>query len=408
MQARLTLILIIISTNLFAQNLGFSLSDGKGRVQIPIEVHNNLIVIPVVLNGQLPLKFVLDTGVRTAILTDKAFSDILKLPYVRKYVISVPGEEKVIEAYITSGVSLDLPGVESIGHALLVLEEDFLEMRNYMGTDVHGIIGYELFSRFIVQIDYEKKLMTLFTPERFRKGRNYKTIPIKMEDTKPYLFTEVYQTNGSVINAKLLVDSGASHALMLDSQADNNIVLPEVNIESVLGRGLGGTIKGKIGRIKKINIGEFQINDVITNYPGPDAYMDSIKYTLSFRSGSIGGEILSRFNVVYDFPNEVLYLKKNAAFKKKFYYSLSGLTLKAKGSRLRNFEVTDVRPESSAAIAGVQTGDTVIKVNNISTSDLSLDLVNGLLNSRPGKKIFLEIDRKGQKIKKEFKLFSQI
>ncbi|MBA4057965.1 MAG: peptide-binding protein, partial [Marivirga sp.] len=57
--------------NLRGQNLGFSLADGKKKVQIPIEIINNLIVIPVVLNDALPLKFILDTGVRTTILTQK-------------------------------------------------------------------------------------------------------------------------------------------------------------------------------------------------------------------------------------------------------------------------------------------------------------------------------------------------
>jgi hypothetical protein len=408
MRISILLYLLFSSVVSSAQNLGFSLADDKGRVQIPIEVYNNLVVVPVVLNGQLPLKFVLDTGVRTAILTDKAFSDILQLEYIRKYTISVPGNEKVIEAYITPGVSLDLPGVKSIGHALLVLQEDFLEMRNYMGTDVHGIIGYELFSRFIVQIDYEKRLLTLYTPERFKVGRNYKAVPISLEDTKPYLVTNIHQSDGSVISAKLLIDSGASHALMLDTQADRNVKIPENNIESVLGRGLGGTIRGKIGRINSIEIGDYSISDVITNYPGPDSYMDSIKYTMSFRTGSIGGDILSRFSVVYSFPDELMYIKKNSVFKKSFYYNMGGLTLKAKGSRLRSFEVTDVRKDSSADKAGVVVGDIITAINGVSTNDLNLHIVNGMLNSKPGKKIYLEIDRKGVKVKKEFRLESPI
>ena len=133
-----------------SQNLGFSLTDGKKKVQIPIEVHNNLIVVRVVLNDVIPLKFIIDTGVRTAILTQKSFSDILKLNYSRKYTIAGPGGEKLIDAYVANNVSLSLSGVSGKGHALLVLEEDYLELRNQLGTDVHGILGYELFSRFII------------------------------------------------------------------------------------------------------------------------------------------------------------------------------------------------------------------------------------------------------------------
>ncbi|MCE2895924.1 MAG: hypothetical protein LW721_15935, partial [Flammeovirgaceae bacterium] len=49
------------------QVLGFSMPPGVEKVEIPIEIHNNLVVVPVIINNQLPLKFIIDTGVRTAI-----------------------------------------------------------------------------------------------------------------------------------------------------------------------------------------------------------------------------------------------------------------------------------------------------------------------------------------------------
>src|SRR5688572_23814859 len=110
-----------------AQPLGFALNNGRKKVQIPIEIYNNLVVVPVVLNDALPLKFILDTGVRTSILTQKTFSDILNLQYSRKYTISGPGGDKLVDAYVTNNVTIDLPGVSGRGHAMLVLAEDYLE-----------------------------------------------------------------------------------------------------------------------------------------------------------------------------------------------------------------------------------------------------------------------------------------
>ena len=185
-----SVLFIFTSLHALGQVLGFALADGKKRVQIPIEIYNNLIVVPVVLNGALPLKFILDTGVRTAILTEKTFSDILNLSYSRKYSISGPGGEQIIDAYITNNVSLELPGVTGRGHALLVLGEDYLELRNYLGTDVHGILGYELFSRFIIEVDYDKKVLTLSVPTRFRKKGKYQSIPINASNLACYFTTE--------------------------------------------------------------------------------------------------------------------------------------------------------------------------------------------------------------------------
>ncbi len=401
----LILLFILISSICRAQTLGFSLPEGKSKVQFPIEIYNNLVVVPIILNHQLPLKFILDTGVRTSILTEKAYSDILNLPYSRKLVISGPGEERLVVAYVTNNVSLDMPGVQGRGHAMLVLEEDYLELRNYLGTDVQGILGYELFSRFIIQVDYERKLLTLMLPHRFKEKKKFTWIPAQIQDTKPYITANLQLNDTTSISARLLVDSGASHGLFLEASSSNKITIPARHVSSIIGRGLGGEITGQIGKIKSINLGNFQIPDVITNFPDPETYLDTLKTSLSvFRNGSLGGEILSRFTVIYNFPGEKIYLKKNASFKKKFYFSLSGLTIRAKGSRLKNFEITSLRENSEAYKAGVQVGDRIISINGILASDLNLNVVNAFLNSKPGRRIVLQLERGNEKLKKEFRL----
>lgn len=402
------LILLETACNLQGQNLGFSLAEGKKKVQIPIEIHNNLIVIPVVLNDALPLKFILDTGVRTTILTQKTFTDILNLVYARKYTIAGPGGINIVEAYVTNNVSLNLPGVIGRGHAMLVLGQDYLELRNYLGTDVHGILGYELFSRFIIEIDYEKKLLTLMLPEKFHKRRRFQTIPMSIEDTKPYIYAPVVFTNGVKLNAKFLVDSGASHGLMLEPTSNDLIAVPPNAVSSLIGRGLGGEIVGKVGRIESISMGTYELDNVIANFPDPNSYSDSIKIGNTFRNGAIGGEILSRFTVIFNFPAEKIYLKKNSSFKKRFYYNLSGITLKAKGAQLNAFEVTEVRELSPSYTAGILAGDIVLSLNGISVKELDLSIMNGFLNSKPGRKIKIEISRNGVRLKKEIELKDQI
>lgn len=400
--------LLLASFHTVGQVLGFSLADEKKKVRIPIEIYNNLIVVPVVLNDALPLKFILDTGVRTAILTQKTFSDILNLPYSRKYTISGPGGEQIINAYVTNNVSLELPGVSGRGHAMLVLGEDYLELRNYLGTDVHGILGYELFSRFIVEIDYERRMLTLTVPSAFKARRKYQTIPIRIQDTKPYITTSVVLSNGTQLSAKLLVDSGASHGLMLEPTSDSRIDVPDSTVSSIIGRGLGGEITGKVGRINSLTLGTYKIKNVIASFPDPNSYFDSLKLSETKRNGAIGGEVLSRFTVIFNFPKEEMYIRKNASFKKKFHYNLSGLTIKAKGSRLNVFEVIEVRKKSVSDQGGVRKGDLLLSINGVSTSGLDLNTINGFFNSKPGKKIRLLVDRNGQQMRIDFDLADQI
>lgn len=390
-------------TSGYSQVLGFSLPPGKTKVQFPIEVYNNLVVMPIILNNQLPLKFILDTGVRTSILTEKAYSDILNLPYSRKYTIAGPGGEKLVDAYVTNNVTLDMPGVHGQGHAMLVLEKDYLELRNYLGTDVHGILGYELFSRFIIKIDYERKILTLMQPERFKPSKNHTWLPITIEDTKPYVVVGLQMNDTTSLSAKLLVDTGASHGIFLETGSNPKITIPKRHVSSVIGRGLGGEIMGQIGRIKALEIGNYLVTGVIANFPDPKTYRDTLKTSATvFRNGSIGGEMLSRFTVVFNFPGERIYLKKNSSLEREFYFNLSGLTIRARGARLRNFEISDVRENSSAAKSDIRKGDKIITVNGMVAADLDLNMINGFLNSKPGRKITLQIQRDGVKVKREF------
>ncbi|MCZ8071417.1 MAG: aspartyl protease family protein [Bacteroidota bacterium] len=391
------------------QILGFSLPPDINRVEIPIEIHNNLAVVPVVLNNTLPLKFIVDTGVRTAILTEKIYSDILNLSYSRKYTISGAGGQKLVDAYLTNNVTFDMPGVHGQGHSMLVLDQDYLELKNSMGTEVHGILGYELFSRFVVTVNYETKRLILERPDKFKPRKSFQVLPITVEDTKPFIRVPLAMTDSAKLIAKLLVDSGASHGIFLEIDSDSAVQVPKKNIDAVLGRGLGGIIIGKIGRVKQLSLGSYQLPNLIANFPIDYIPKDSTQENnKKHRNGSIGGDLLSRFTVVFDFPHEKIYLKKNGSFNKKFYYNLSGLTIRAKGARLRDFEISDVRKDTNAEKCGLQAGDRLLIVNGIDLSELELNNVNSLFNRKPGKKIKLMIMRNGEKLKKEFVLESQI
>ncbi|HRW99653.1 MAG TPA: aspartyl protease family protein, partial [Cyclobacteriaceae bacterium] len=116
----LSLILAWSSTFCLAQYYGFKIESDRNKVIIPVEILNNMVVVPVVLNNQIPLKFILDTGVRTTVLTQKTYSDILGLDYSKEIVVSGPGNEKLVHAFVTDNVTFDLPGVHGKGHSMLV------------------------------------------------------------------------------------------------------------------------------------------------------------------------------------------------------------------------------------------------------------------------------------------------
>lgn len=408
---RITLVLLLVcfaALQSLAQ-LGFALTNNAKKVEIPIEIHNNLIVVPVILNNQLPLRFIVDTGVRTTILTDKMYSDILRLPYSKKITISAPGGKNTVNAYIANNVTIDMPGVRGKGHAMMVLENDFLELRSSLGSEVHGILGYELFSRFVVKIDYKARRLILMTPPKFKPSRKYSRLHITVEDTKPYYVTELRMNDTTIISAKLMIDTGASHGLFLDTESNNKIVLPPQNIECIVGRGLGGDILGRMARIKQLKIGKYVIPDMITSFPDSKSYFDTLRSFKSvYRNGSIGGEVLSRFDVVFDFPNERIYVKPNSTLRKKSYYNMSGLSVKAEGQTLNEFSVANVRQNSPGYWAGILAGDKILKLNGNATEGMQLSQVNNYFDSKPGKKIVIELKRGSEILTKEFMLVNEI
>ena len=233
-------------------------------------------------------------------------------------------------------------------------------------------------------------------------------IPIDVEDTKPYVAGYLSYCDQEKLKLKLMIDSGASHGLFLDESSDSALYIPEKHISSSLGRGLGGVLRGKIARLKKFELGKRSWEDLIVTFPQENDLLDSLKSSSSFRHGSIGGEILNRFKVVFDFPGERIYLRKGRAFKKPFLYNMSGLTVKARGSRLNSFEIVEVRENSSGEKAGFKKGDIILSVNNIDAKNLSLSNIIAFFNSKENKKIRIRVKRGNDSYTNAFRLKNQI
>jgi len=414
MRKSLLFILFFYSVITSAQQLGFSLADDATKVQIPIEIHSNLVIVPVILNNQMPLKFIVDTGVRTTILSEKVISDALNLKYSKMYSMNAPGIKRSINAYVTNNVSIDIPGVNGRGLTMLVLENDYLELQHSLGVPIHGILGYEFFSRFVIKIDYVDKIMTLTIPKNFKPSRRFTKLPIIVDDTKPYVNAAIKLNDTTTIDAELLIDTGASHSLFLDERSDKKIAVPNKYILSTIGRGLGGVITGKTGRIKSLKVGKYTMEDVITNFPDANTYKittdtlhgkDNRKI---YRNGSLGGDVLSRFQVIFDFPEEKIYLKPNRSFRRKSFNNMAGIIVRAENKDLNEFEIVEVRKNSAAFQADVHEGDKIIFVNNLSTEKMNLTQLNNFFTSKPGRKVTLKLKRGEVLVEKQFRLVDEI
>lgn len=105
-----------------------------------------MIFLPVRVNGSKQLSFVLDTG-STRNLIDRSLATALGLEASRTGSLQVAGAGRIPIAFIHD-VRLGFPGLETTGYQFSTADLKPLEAS--LGVRVDGILGYEIFSRFVV------------------------------------------------------------------------------------------------------------------------------------------------------------------------------------------------------------------------------------------------------------------
>lgn len=392
----------LCSTASGQKEFGFKMPEKTKRIEIPFEQHNNLIIIPVTINRFLTLKFILDTGVENAIITEKVYADILDLNYIREITIDGPGLIDSVEAYIANQVTFGLPGgVIGQNMNVLVLKEDYLKLSENIGENVYGIIGYDIFSRFVVEINYDNNILTLHDPKKFKPSKRKAALPLEIRGSKPFMNATIKQGNETA-SLDIMVDTGASHAALIDYNYLTGISLPEKTIETRLGRGIAGDIPGYLGRIDHVKIDNFDFSEMLVSAPFDGAYNKVIKR--GARIGTFGGELLNRFNVTFDYRNKKVYLSQGERYKDAFEYDMSGLSLNAVGPELDSIKVIDVQQGGPAYMADVKKGDFVHSINGKSLKYHTLSDLYETLQSKDGKIIRMKLYRDGKIEKVKFRL----
>ena len=313
-------IFFVLNLSGYAQGK-FILQD-RDRDKISFKLINNLIVIPVEVNG-VPLSFLLDTGVSKAIIFNFVnLSSELKINQTQQIFLRGLGEGESVEALRSKNNIFKIGDAVSIGQDVFAIFDPSLNFTPQLGIPIHGIIGYDLLKDFVVEINYSKKQIVLHDPQFYKpkKCKNCETFDLEFSGNKPFIDGNVnILGNSKSVPVKLLIDSGGSDALWLFENSVENINVPEKFFDDFLGRGLSGSVYGKRSKISSFSIGTFLLESVNTAFP--DSTSISVAKKFKERNGSLGGEILKRFNVIFDYPNKKISLRKNSNFKAPFYYN---------------------------------------------------------------------------------------
>jgi len=299
------------------------LPKGEKFQKLKFELINNLIIVPIEINGT-ELTFILDSGVSKPILFNLSESDSVPINNVSEITIRGLGDGEPMKALSSKGNVFKLDKARNFSQDLYVVLDKDINLSTSLGIPVHGIMGYDLFRDFVVEVNYGSKTLKLHDPKqyKYRNKKNSRTIPLSIEKRKAYVEGTVLMKDTANIPVKLLVDTGSSDALWLFHQPDKGLEIPEKNYEDHLGRGLSGDIFGKRTKIKGVKIAGFELKEAKVAFPYYESF-GGIK-NLGDRNGSVGGEVLKRFNMVFDYGRGKVTLKRNGNFKEPFQYNLAG------------------------------------------------------------------------------------
>ena len=424
-------VFIAISTHAQSE---FKFATNKKKVTIPFQLINNLMFIPVNLNGE-ELTFLLDTGVDETILFSLDETNEIELNHVESIKLKGLGKEDAIDAYKSSNNKLSVKQFVDNSHTVFIILDQEINFSSQVGIPVNGILGYNFFKDHLIKIDYKKRKVIIYSDED-KKCKNqlksYHKDSISLELNKPYVHLSIRKDNVKQ-KSKLLIDTGNSDALWLFKVKNDKIIYPNEVIDDYLGRGFSGSIYGKRGRLSAIEFGGVTINEPIATYPD-SVSLKSVNFVEN-RVGSIGGEIISRYTVFFDYKNNAIYTKPNARIEEPFEYNMSGIEIQHSGLEWINkvveektsgikilsesdlgsnlkvkfylqpiFKVSNIRPNSPAEKAGLKIGDKITEIDNHNMQRMTIEKINNLLKSEEGKTITLEIERNKKPIKIKFQL----
>lgn len=403
----------------------YKLPAGKKFHKVKFQLINNLIVIPIEVNGS-ELSFVLDSGVGTPILFNLADQDSIQLNNVTEITINGLGEGDPINALKSTGNFVQLGNAKNTSQNIYVVMDAGINFSPSLGIPVHGIIGYDLFRDFVVDINYINKTIKFYDPNlyKYRTSKNTRVVDMSVIRRKAYLDAFVMINKTDEIPVKMLLDTGSSDAVWLFE--DERIQLPEKHYEDFLGQGLAGNIYGKRTKINHLKIADFILSDAKAAFPDMETFTTITDF--GGRNGSLGGEVIKRFNIAFDYTNKKLILTKNSNFDKLFQYNISGIDLQHAGMRYVSERIADangvvhkdaksygnvqivlqgatrlslvpeiivsgIRQGSPAHSAGLREGDVILAVNGKRIHRYKLQEIMHMLNFKKDKKIKVLVER---------------
>lgn len=333
-------------------------------VVLPFELRNDLALLHVSVNGH-DATLILDSG-SGALVLDSAFARVAGVGTRASMSASANGRTPIRLAQ-TDSVAVGGALLTNVRTAIV----DLSPVTRRLGHDVQGTLGYELFARFVVDVDYQSRTVTLMEPADFHYTGSGAAIPIRLVNNLPSVDARIVTRNSGTVNARLHLDLGsASYALRLSRKflLAHPLDSDTTTVPALLGAGVGGADQGHILRLPQLLLGALTIDRPST------ALSDAATGPFGAASptdGTIGVPVFRRTRVTFDYSRARVYIEPRASLATPDSVDASGLVLAHPDSSDRVWMVDDVIPGSAADGAGIRAGDRLAALDGQAVATMS-------------------------------------
>ena len=280
-------------------------ASSNSALKIPLEIDNNIILMRVRVNNSRPLKFLFDTGASHSVIDSRRATE---LGLKSQGQATGSGTGGAVQVSLIKGVSLSVQGAE-VSNQLIAS----MPFNTPSGFEFDGIIGYDFINQFVVEVEYQNKVMSLYNPRTYAYSGKGEVIPLILAGRRtPLIHTRIILEGRAPVEAKLEVDTGLDGTFIINSPFVKKqgllAAIPETTQGS--GVGAGGEQKRLIGRVKAVQFGRL----VIDNPPVGFSLDTEGSGASENYDGLIGGEILRRFKVILDYSRRRMILEPNKSF----------------------------------------------------------------------------------------------
>lgn len=370
---------------------------GASARDIPFETNANKIYLPVSINGSGPFWFILDSGAAFDVI-DRRRAEALSLSLKEVGEVGGAGERRVSMA-IASDVKMKLAAVEFGAPRVNVIPvSDSIE--KFEGRAVDGLLGFDFFQRFVVEIDYAAGRISLHDPRTYTYAGRGEAIPLEFDDGHIYVSATLTAPGGERHTARFLVDTGFRLGLILAApfveERDLRRAFPQAKPATPL-VGVGGESPGDVARATSLQLGRYQLaSPVVTLSHARGGVLSGDGF-----GGIIGADVLRRFKVVFDYSRRRMFVEPAANYAEPFGFDQSGLLLRTDA---RGFGIYRIMEGSPAAEAGLRESDVIEAVNGKPAASYSLEQIRRMFMGPEGSVHELSVGRDGLSTKKRLKL----